>query len=313
MVARARARLHAAGRVRAAFQFAVEHIGVAVHTQGGRGQAQGLQGAAVRADQHVPLKRQQAFTRRAQAGRIGMQAQHGVVLVGFFEQPVFDHIHGRAHQGQHIRANVACLAGQVQHSQHAPFTVGDGHGRAGQDAIGFKVVFRAMHGDGPAFDQRGADGVGAGRGLVPGRAGHQRHAGRAAGESRIAIAVQHQPLRVRQDHQVAIAAGLAAQVGHGGFGQAAQRFVALLGFAQFALRHEFSPAHATHVKAQVGTTPPGSQDGFSDDAAGHRPLLVEQQARLRQRVLTGLTGHACLLGRVFCDTCSATTSQKTSS
>ncbi|MNS39389.1 hypothetical protein D3C72_716680 [compost metagenome] len=244
---------------------------------------------------------------------VRVQAQHGALFIRLFEQLVLDAVHGIANQRQDIGTDVARLAGQIQHSQRASLAVGNGNGRAGQDAVGFEIVFRAMHGDGPAFDQRGADGVGAGGGLVPGRARHQRHAGRAAGESGVAIAVQHQPLRVRQDHQVAIAAGLAAQVGHGGFGQAAQRFVALLGFAQFALRHEFSPAHATHVKAQVGTTPPGSQDGFSDDAAGHRPLLVEQQARLRQRVLTGLTGHACLLGRVFCDTCSATTSQKTSS
>ncbi|WZB77432.1 hypothetical protein WJ972_26860 [Achromobacter insuavis] len=54
-----------------------------------------------------------------------------------------------------------------------------------------------------------------------------------------------------------------------------------------------------HVEAQIGATAPGPQDGLGDQPAGHDALLVEQLARLRQRLPTGLTGHACLLDGVL--------------
>ncbi|MCY1521837.1 hypothetical protein D9M68_566690 [compost metagenome] len=169
---------------------------------------------------------------------------------------MLDHIHRRAHQRQHLGTHLARLAGQVQHAQRAALAVGDGDRRAGQDAVRFEIVFRAMDGDGPAFHHRGADGVGARRGLVPGRAGHERNARGALGEIDVTAAVQDQPLRIGQDHEAAAAAGLAAQQGHGGLGHAAQRLIALLGLAQFALRHEFGATHAAHVEAQVGAAPP---------------------------------------------------------
>ncbi|CAM3805269.1 hypothetical protein ACMU6081_09850 [Achromobacter mucicolens] len=235
-----------------------------------------------------------------------MQAQHRALFIGAFEQLVFDAVHRPAHQRQHIRTHVAGLAGQIQHAHGAAFAVRDGHGRAGQDAIGFEIVFGAMHGNGTAFDERGADGVGAGGGLVPGRARHQGHARGAMRKARVAVRVQHQALRVRQDDQVAAAARLVAQISDGGFGHAAQRFVSLLRFAQFALRHEFGAAHAAHVKAQVGAAAPGTQDRFGNHAARHRALLVKKQPCLRQRLPTGVRGHVCLLGAAFCDACAAT-------
>ena len=87
-----------------------------------------------------------------------------------------------------------------------------------------------------------------------------------------------------------------AQLGHGGIGHAAQRLVALAGLAQLGLGQRFGGAQAAHVETQVGAAPPRTQDRLGDHA-GHGALLVEQQARLRQRLPTvWMAMHVSLSG-----------------
>ncbi|KAG1216541.1 hypothetical protein G6F35_010002 [Rhizopus arrhizus] len=103
--------MHAARGIGATFQYTIEDIAVAVHPQSRCGQPQRLQGTAVGANQHIALKRQQAFAWCAQAGMVVVQPQHGMVLIGLFKQAVFDQIDRGAHQRQDVGTDVARLAG----------------------------------------------------------------------------------------------------------------------------------------------------------------------------------------------------------
>ena len=145
VVDRAAARLHPPGRVGRLFHDALEQVGVAIDAQRCGRQAQHLHGAAVGAHQQVAFERQQGLARRAQRGTVGMQAQHRAGFVRAVEQPVLDQVDGGPHQRQHVGAHLARGAGKIQHAQHAPFAVGDRHRGAGQDAVGFEIVFGAVH------------------------------------------------------------------------------------------------------------------------------------------------------------------------
>ena len=74
---------------------------------------------------------------------------------------VFQHLHRHAHQRQGVRVVAVVFTGYVQRPHELPMWPKNGGTCAGQGVVGLHKVFGPLHGDGLAFLQRGANGVGA--------------------------------------------------------------------------------------------------------------------------------------------------------
>ena len=130
----------------------------------------------------------------------------------------------------------------------------------------------------------------------PRRAGHQGDARCALGEIQVAAAIQHRPresdgitrppcpcARLQLGHDRDRTCGAAPRCARGPR-------------AQLGLGQRFGGAQAAHVETQSAQRRHERRIGSATMPPG-TALLIEQQARLRQRLPTGLDGHACLLER----------------
>ncbi len=125
---------------------------------------------------------------------------------GIREQVVLDHLRRHLDQRDGMAVVAAVIPGHVEHADHAPARVADRDRRAGEEAVGLEEVFSAIDADRRAFDQRGADGIGAATVFGPGDTRLQGDPLRALQKIGVAQRMQNQSLLVGQHHH-AVGAG----------------------------------------------------------------------------------------------------------
>jgi hypothetical protein len=131
-----------------------------------------------------------------------------------------------------VCGEAARIAAHVQRAERAAERIDDRCARAGEDVIRAQEVFVAVHGDGLARRERGADRVGAARAFGPRHAGAQRDAVRLLDEVRVADAVQDHAVGIGEEHEALRVGDLRVQVLHHRARVGEQRMVRVEEFAQ---------------------------------------------------------------------------------
>ena len=183
------------------------------------------------------IERNDPFCDGADAFGQRMEMQPHMAAVTRLEQAVLDHLGCRPHHAEGMWMAVAALAGNVEHPQNAAIRPGDRRRRAGEKAVALQKMLGPMDRDGHSLGQRGADGIGAAVGLMPGCARHQRHALGTVEKPGIAQGMQQESGLVCQDDHAAAVTHLAVQIFHDRPCMRQELVLALGGLGQLEAAH----------------------------------------------------------------------------
>ena len=189
----------AAGRPQTGGVAAVVHVALEQRAVSRRGhgvpvQSEQPQSVAIRGGEaSLGVEHQHAFAWRAEQRAVDVAAHHVLVLEAAIEAAMFDLVDGERDQAERVQMGYGRVSGEIEDAHHLALRAENRRCRAGQDAVRLEIVFGAVHQGGCAFEQRGADGVGAGAALRPGDAGPEGDAGRSIAELGAAHRFEHQP------------------------------------------------------------------------------------------------------------------------
>ena len=171
-----------------------------------------------RADPPFPVKRQQPFAEQADRFGLKMETQQPLIIEAAQEIAALDHLRRQIDQCHGVELalprDVMARRGHVEHRQQFAVRVEHRARRAGQAGVAAAKVFVLMDGQRLAFDQAGANAVGAFAGLAPVGAEPEPGPFENLALGRRGDAVEDHPARIGQQHRMTGAGELLMQAAH---------------------------------------------------------------------------------------------------
>ncbi|MNV30119.1 hypothetical protein D3C71_1213750 [compost metagenome] len=234
---------------------------------------------------------QHAFARGTEQAGVVMQADHLAIAQSRLEVAVFDMRYRLPCQHSGVQVLLARVAGDVEHADALPVGIEDRRRRTGQDRVRGEVVLAATHLHRAAFDDGGADRIGAHRGFIPTHAGHQCHPSGLVEETRVALRIQDPAGFVGQQRDAAGRRDVGRQAVQLRPRQPPQRFLALAQLAQACVRQRLDLRLCIHREPAALAALPRLQDGVGHDADRRRAALEKGASRIADTVLERELGH----------------------